>query len=380
MFADAIDARRSDLVGAIAGRRVLVVGAAGSIGQAFVHQLVAFGPAALHLVDLSENALVELVRDLRSSDDALPAEFETFAIDFGSSGFDHLVRTRGPYDTFVNFAALKHVRSERNVESLMRMIDTNVGYLHRYLGSSEASGHEQIFSVSTDKTVSPSSLMGATKNLMEKTLFADHVAGKASTARFANVAFSDGSLLHGFGLRLAKRQPLAAPTGVRRYFISHEEAGQLCLLACFLGEQRQVFFPALEPDRDLVELPELARRFLAFHGLRPIECGSEAEAKSRVNGHSGEWPCFFSASDTSGEKPYEEFYRQSDHPDFSAYASIGVLHESSVARRVIDGFLAELDGIKRQARWSKEAVIAAIERAVPELDHVEFHRNLDQKM
>jgi FlaA1/EpsC-like NDP-sugar epimerase len=380
LFADAVAANDAAIRSIVEKSRVLVVGAAGSIGQAFVRQLVPYRPSALHLVDLSENALVELVRDLRSSDVALPASFETYAIDFGSAAFEHLARTRGPFDIFVNFSAMKHVRSERNVESLIRMIDTNIGYLHRYLGSEAAKGLKRAFSVSTDKTVRPANLMGATKNLMEKSLFSHAAQLPVSSARFANVAFSDGSLLHGFGLRLAKRQPIAAPIGIRRYLISHQEAGQLCLLACFVGKNCEVFFPAFDAGRDLVEFSDVARRYLAFYGMKAVECDSENEAKSRIDKHPGEWPCFFSTSDTSGEKAFEEFYRNIDAPDYSAYANIGTVVESAVDVAQVDRFLTQIERIKISDEWSKTAVISAIKDAVPELDHVEMNRNLDQKM
>lgn len=380
LFASAIAANEDALSAAIGGRRLLIVGAAGSIGRSFVRQLVAYRPAALHLVDLSENALVELVRDLRSSDMDMPKLFETYSIDFGSSAFDHLIRSKENIDIFANFSALKHVRSERNAESLMRMIDTNVIYLQRYLSSDAAAGLVRAFSVSTDKTVRPASLMGATKNLMEKCLFSQVASYGVSTTRFANVAFSDGSLLHGFGLRIAKNQPIAAPVGVRRYFITHEEAGQLCLLACFLGQNREVFFPAFDPDRDLIDFSHLARRYLELNNLVPIECDSESDAKARIGRRAGEWPCYFSTSDTSGEKPFEEFFRETDTPNYSMYSNIGTLSEPMQSADTLARFISDIENIKRGRIWSKAAIVEAVSRAVPELDHVELHRNLDQKM
>ncbi|MBM3566841.1 MAG: NAD-dependent epimerase/dehydratase family protein, partial [Alphaproteobacteria bacterium] len=249
LFADDVAANAAFLKAAINGARILVIGAAGSIGAAFVKQLAAFNPASLHLVDIDENDLVELVRDLRSSPLNLPPDFRTVTADFAGPEFLRYARENAPYDVLANFSALKHVRAERDVYSLARMIEVNVAALDRCLGQSDGLGFKRVFSVSTDKCVRPANLMGASKNLMEKVLFSRGGSFIATSARFANVAFSAGSLLEGFERRLAKGQPIAGPSDVKRYFISHEEAAQLCLLACFLGEDRQVFFPKLSEEK-----------------------------------------------------------------------------------------------------------------------------------
>ena len=371
-------ARHQDGISAeLSGARVLVIGAGGSIGAAFVRQLAAFRPAALHLVDLNENTLVEAIRDLRSGEVAPPDDLRSLSIDFGSDEFARFAAACGPWDHVVSFAAMKHVRAERDPYSLMRMIDVNVGALHRaldWIGPAR-----RIFSVSTDKSVRPANLMGATKNLMERVLFCRD-GTIASSARFANVAFSAGSLLEGFEQRLAKSQPLAAPSDVRRYFISAEEAGQLCLLAAFTAAPREVFFPRLSPDEDLLSFADIARAVLAARGLEALPCADEAEAKAAMGRDPGRWPCLFAPSDTSGEKMAEEFHRDGEHPDFDRFAAIGVAREAPARREEIDSFLAEIAALRRQPVWDKAAIAAAIARAVPDLDHAERGRSLDQKM
>ncbi|MCC7015880.1 MAG: polysaccharide biosynthesis protein [Rhodospirillales bacterium] len=379
LFADDVTTNATRLAEAIAGRRLLVVGAAGSIGAAFVKEVAVRDPAALHLVDIDENGLVELVRDLRSAPRPLPGDFRTVTADFAGIEFNRFVADHVPYDVFANFSAVKHVRAERDVYSLLRMVEVNIAALDRFLARADAHGFARIFSVSTDKSVRPVSLMGATKNLMEKALFSRPGGFTATSARFANVAFSAGSLLEGFENRLAKGQPLSAPNDVRRYFISHEEAAQLCLLACFLGRDREVFFPKLAATEHLISFPDIASLLLAERGLEALPCASEEEAR-RFAPPPGRWPCYFSPSDTSGEKLEEEFFRREDILDLESFRAAGVVREEVVARRTIDSFLAAIQAIRAGPVWRKQDIAAAIRAAVPELDHVERGRDLDQKM
>ncbi len=380
LFAQDMAANRQSLNTAISGKRVLVVGAAGSIGHAFVRQLAGFTPAALHLVDINENSLVEVVRDLRSATETrLPEDFCTVSVDFGSEEFLRFAADHGPYDVFINFSAVKHVRSERDVYSLLRMIEVNVAALARFLVHPAGKSIGRVFSVSTDKSVRPVNLMGATKNLMEKVLF-EQSNTIATSARFANVAFSAGSLLEGFERRLEKGQPLAAPSDVRRYFISHEEAGQLCLLAAFLGRPGEVFLPRLDPDADLMKLSDIAVEFLRQQGLEPILCKTEDEARTLRPIPPGFWPCFFSPSDTTGEKAFEEFYRESDAVDRSRYGFIDTVIEQAPPPGAIAGFLAEITALRQSPDWRKEAVVDAVRKAVPELAHAEANKSLEQKM
>jgi FlaA1/EpsC-like NDP-sugar epimerase len=418
LLAEDMAAHRGAVRDAVAGARIMVIGAAGSIGSAFVKQLIPYGPGALHLVDISENNLVEVVRDLRSAPSALPDDFRTFPVAMGSEEFERLLAAQRDYDYVVNFSALKHVRSEKDPFSLMRMYNTNVLYVKRLLEALAGTGVRKHFSVSSDKAANPANVMGATKIFMERILLAysDRVA--FSTARFANVAFSDGSLLHGFLQRLAKRQPLAAPYDVKRYFISHEEAGQLCLLSCFLGENRDIYFPKLDEGSDLLTFSEIAVLVLEAYGLEPDLCASEDEAKEKLirdsallipgGCHSGldlesiavmdsrfrgkddidisycrsnKWPCYFFASDTTGEKPYEEFYTAEDRVDLDRYRNVGVISQPPwTDRERIERALAAFEQIRQGAHWRKEDMVEAIRIIVPELAHEETGRNLDQKM
>lgn len=378
MFADDMVANDAALREAIAGSRIIVVGAAGSIGGAFVHELIKFSPRTLHLVDINENGLVEVVRGLRSSIHSLPEDLATFSVDFGSAEFAHLFDDNQPYDIFLNFSALKHVRAERDPYSLMRMIDVNVRALFSHVRRAR---HRRIFSVSTDKSVSPVNLMGATKNLMERALFAADAA-VTSTARFANVAFSAGSLPEGFLYRIGKRQPLAAPTDVRRYFISHEEAAQLCLLAAFRANNREAFFPKLDACRDTKTFSEIAVAILGHLGHKIRLCSSDDEAKQLAarREFSGGWPCYFHSSDTTGEKPLEEFYRVTDTIDQGRFHALATVEEPVPDLGILETFLGDIDRLRRGNAWTKADIVDRICAAVPELHHVERHRSLDQKM
>ncbi|ARJ66545.1 hypothetical protein WV31_13135 [Magnetospirillum sp. ME-1] len=369
----------AELAEAIGGKRILVIGAAGSIGSAFVRQLVRFKPRGLHLVDINENNLVEVVRDLRSSLLPVPDDFVTTSIDFASLEFQRYAEAAGSFDAFLNFSALKHVRAERDVFSLMRMVDVNVRALHHYLRSPAGRRLGRAFSVSTDKSVCPANLMGATKNLMEQVLFASDSTVPATTARFANVAFSAGSLLEGFERRLEKRQPLSAPADVRRYFMTHEEAGQLCLLAGFLADDHEVFCPKVDAGLDVLRFDEIAVMLLESRGLKPLLCASEDEARRTVP-TSTHWPCWFAPSDTTGEKPQEEFFRDGDVVDYRRFTSIAAAREAVADPAALDAFLTEFQRLRSLTTWSKADLAAAITAAVPDLLHVERHRNLDQKM
>ena len=380
LFLDDIEARKDDLKKAIFGRRLMIAGAAGSIGLAFIKQVIHFKPASLYLVDPDENALVEVVRDLRSSSLLIPDDFHTFSIGIGSLEFDALMRDYVICDFFINFAALKHVRTEKDAYSLLRMINTNVGALKEVFAAATKVGIKNVFSVSSDKAVNPANLMGATKSLMEKLLWANGDSFHVSTARFANVAFSAGSLLDGFEQRLKKRQPLAGPQDIKRYFISHEEAGQLCLLACFLSCNRQIFIPKLAPERDLKTFQEIAIEYLVHNGMTPVFCLSEDEAKSFSVGANGEWPVYFSETDTVGEKAVEVFADDETQINYSSFKNIGVISAPLIQKRQLDNFLSEIDYLRSIKPLSIKAITEVLKRAAPELDHLERARSLDQKM
>jgi len=361
----------------------LVIGGAGSIGRAVSKEIFLRSPARLHVVDISENNLVELVRDLRSSTGYGGGEFRTFAIDAGSREFDALIANEGPYDYVLNLSAMKHVRSERDPYTLMRLIDTNIFNTEKSLHHAIRQGSKKYFCVSTDKATNPVNVMGASKRIME--LFLGHYSRRipVSTARFANVAFSDGSLLHGFEQRIRKRQPLSAPNDIRRYFITPKESGELCLLSCLLGENRDILFPRLDDELHLTGFDEIARRYLASLGYEAHPCETEEEARSTVAELSrrGKWPCYFSASTTSGEKDIEEFFTPADEPDFGRFHSLGVLAlpEESDPRR-LDWFRREVARVRRQSRWQRDEIIRLFTTMLPEFRHKETGRNLDERM
>ena len=388
LFHTDMEEHRARILDAIAQSRILVTGAAGSIGHAFIEQLASFRPATLHLVDPSENNLVEVVRSLRSSDHNPPDDFRTWAIGMGTLEFERFLAAAEPYDTVVNFAALKHVRSERDPFTLMRLIHTNIFSLQEMLEillKRSAPPPKRVFSVSSDKAVNPENAMGASKAFMEKVLWHHAPSIQSCTsARFANVAFSDGSLLHGFLKRLERRQPLSAPQDVRRYFISHQEAGQLCLLACFLGHNRELFVPRMDPTEDLKTFSDIAQLFLKSRGYQPKILPSEAEARGfahRMDNTTQTWPCYFSQSDTSGEKPFEEFSSEDEHVDFSRYHRLGVISNPPFNRSdTLQEVLATLQEIRQASSWHSRDMVTALQKMIPSLHHEEKNKNLDQKM
>jgi len=383
-FAEDLESGRQTIVEALRGASVLVIGAGGSIGSAFVRELCEFSMEALHLVDVSENNLVELVRGLRASGKQLPEDFRTFALDFCGREM-HALLGAYSYEYVLNFAALKHVRSERDPFTLMRLLQVNVVgndvLLDELRGMRSL---KRVFCVSSDKAVRPASLMGASKAFMERVFLTKPDAAGFSSARFANVAFSEGSLLSGFLKRLAKGQPLSAPSDVRRYFITAREAGQLCVLACFTGRDREIYYPELCESRDMMTFSEIAKIILREHGLRALECGSDREAIERMKSRdpaSDEWPCHFSRSDTSGEKMFEEFVDPAEKTDSGRFRSIGVVCEPlEHGREPVAEALGRIRNCQATSGWTKEELVEAVGIAVPELEHVETGRNLDQKM
>ncbi|MCP5536778.1 MAG: polysaccharide biosynthesis protein [Akkermansiaceae bacterium] len=375
---------RANIKDALGSARVLVIGAAGSIGSAFVTELAQYGLGGLHLLDVSENNLVEVVRQLRSGGIHLPDDFRTYAIDFSAMEMAALLKVE-QYDYVLNFSALKHVRSERDPYTLMRLLEVNVAGNARLLDA--LAGQKQlqrVFSVSSDKSVRPANLMGASKAFMERIFLSRADEMSFTSARFANVAFSDGSLLHSFRHRFEKRQPLSAPSDVLRYFITHEEAGQLCLLSCFDGNNREIYFPQFRPDKDMMSFADIARTFLHAQGYRALECDSDAQALAKaaeMQPGDRDWPCYFSGSDTSGEKMYEEFNDPDESLDLDRYQTVGVVTDPVYhGREGLDKALAMIEACRTKGTWTKEDLVRAVATAVPELNHVETHKNLDQKM
>jgi FlaA1/EpsC-like NDP-sugar epimerase len=383
LFAADLAANADALNACISGARVAIVGAAGSIGSAVVQTTLRFKPAAVSLIDLSENNLVEVVRDLRSSEHVeLPKDFSTLPIGMGTVEFDRCFHDTRPFDYFLNLSAVKHVRSEKDIYCLMRMIDTNAIFLHDFFRQNPYR-FRKVFSVSSDKAANPANMMGASKMVMEKVLLAQSAAQPFSTARFANVAFSDGSLPYGFLQRINKRQPLSAPNDVKRYFISHQEAGELCILACMLGENRDVFFPKLASDKDEKTFSQIAVDLLDALGYEPVECSSEDEAKSRANEliAKKKWPCYFFKTDTTGEKGYEEFYTDAEQTDMTRFRQIGVIQRGPMDETdTLDEFVRFCRHAKTNGRTTKADYVEAMLKIVPTLQHVETGKTLDQKM
>ncbi|HCN7631569.1 TPA: UDP-N-acetylglucosamine 4,6-dehydratase, partial [Escherichia coli] len=323
LFAQDINKYESDLSLAVSESRFLVLGGAGSIGQAVVKEIFKRNPRKLHVVDISENNLVELVRDIRSSFGYITGDFQTFALDIGTVEYDAFINDDGQYDYVLNLSALKHVRSEKDPFTLMRMIDVNIINTDKTIQQSIDAGVKKYFCVSTDKAANPVNMMGASKRIMEMFLMRKSEYISISTARFANVAFSDGSLLHGFRQRLTKKQPIVAPDDIKRYFLSPQESGELCLMSCIFGDNRDIFFPKLNESLHLITFADIAIKYLKQCNYEPYLCNSEEEARKLVKilPNQGKWPCLLTKSDTTGEKDFEEFFTEKEKLDMNCFES-----------------------------------------------------------
>lgn len=374
---------QGELQSVVSGSSFLVLGAAGTIGQAVVKELFKLHPAKLHVVDISENNLVELVRDLRSSLGYISGEFKTFVLDIGSAEYDAFIRSDGEYQYVLNLSALKHVRSEKDPFTLMRMLQVNIFNTKKSLIHTIENGGTKYFAVSTDKASNPVNLMGASKSIMEQFLFYYSQELPISSARFANVAFSDGSLLHGFLQRHYKKQPIVVPSDIKRYFLLPEEAGQLCLLACLLGENREIFFPKLTNKLPLIPLQDIATKFVQEMNYEPYWCESEEEARGFFNSNKNDsyWPCLLSTSDTSGEKPFEEFFGSEDEVNNAKFENIGVIKNPPCQNdgrfELFENRIAEA---LQSLSWTKEQLIEIMNDFYPELRHSDKGKYLDSKM
>lgn len=383
LFSNDISKYEEELSKLVASNRFLVLGGAGSIGQAVCVELFKRNPKKLHVVDISENNLVELVRDLRSSVGYIDGEFKTFALDISSQEYDAFIHQDGYYDYVLNLSAMKHVRSEKDPFTLMRMIKTNIINTEKTVIQSMASGVKKYFCVSTDKATNPVNLMGGSKRIMEKFIMRRSAEIDISTARFANVAFSDGSLPFGFQQRLMKRQPIVAPTDVKRYFVTPQEAGELCVLSCLLGANRDIFYPKITDSFRLVSFADIAVRFLKLRGLEPVICESEDEARAflKHNKVESKWPCLFSVSDTTGEKPEEEFYTDLEVRDTSKFQDIGIIKNEHVEQgHELDQFHDGIVALLEQKTWNKGDIVTLFNNLLPEMDYKDVGRYLDGKM
>ena len=363
--------------------KFLVIGGAGSIGSAVVKEIFKRNPKKLHVVDISENNLVELVRDIRSSLGYIDGEFKTFALDIGSDIYDAFINNDGEYDYVLNLSALKHVRSEKDPYTLMRMIDVNIFNTDKTIEQSIKKGVKKYFCVSTDKAANPVNMMGASKRIMEFFLMRRSLEIPISTARFANVAFSDGSLLYGFNRRIEKRQPISAPNDIRRYFVIPQESGELCLMSAIFGENRDIFFPKLSEKLHLITFAEIAERYLEELGYEPYKCQSEEEARELIKTlpEQGKWPVYFFKSDTTGEKDFEEFYTGDEKIDWDRFTNLGVIkNEANFENEKLDYFEYKIDKLRKRGSWEKEELVELFNFMIPNFNHKETGKYLDQRM
>ena len=382
-FDDDVGRYDSDLKEIISSSKFLVLGGAGSIGQAVTKEIFRRNPLKLHVVDISENNTVELIRDIRSSFGYIDGDFQTFILDIDSDEYDAFINADGRYDYVLNLSALKHVRSEKDPFTLMRMISVNILNTEKTLLQSIANEVKKYFCVSTDKAANPVNMMGASKRIMEMFLMRRSLEIEISTARFANVAFSDGSLLHGFNQRIQKKQPIVAPKDIKRYFVTPKESAELCLMSCIYGENRDIFFPKFSEELHLTSFAEIAIKYLQQIGYEPYLCVSEGEARDLVGilPQQGKWPCLFSDSDTTGEKDFEEFFTQNEILDLDSYINFGVIKNSPVFNQEsLEKFLLKIHKLKYEKKWNKSDLVSLFNEIIPGFNHKEVGKYLDEKM
>ena len=383
LFSDDIDSYTKDLIDIISSSTFLVIGGAGSIGQAVTKEIFKRNPKKLHVVDISENNVVELVRDIRSSFGYITGDFQTFALDIGSVEYDAFIKNDGKYDYVLNLSALKHVRSEKDPFTLMRMIDVNIFNTDKTLAQAIQKRSKKYFCVSTDKAANPVNMMGASKRIMEMFLMRRSKYIKISTARFANVAFSDGSLLHGFNQRIQKRQPIVAPNDIKRYFVTPQESGELCLMSCIFGKNRDIFFPKLSEELHLISFADIAVKYLDEIGYEPYLCKSEDEARelAKTLPEQGKWPCLFTSSDTTGEKDFEEFFTDAETLDMNSFDNLGVIKNEPVYdENRLNNFTKNIKLFKQNLSWSKEDIVKEFFTMIPKFNYEDKGKYLDGKM
>lgn len=384
MFAKDIEVNKEKLDLEIKGKSVCVIGGAGSIGSSFIKAMLRFEPKSVVVVDLNENGLAELVRDVRSTEGLYcPEEFRCYTLNFADPIFERIFREEKGFDIVANFSAHKHVRSEKDKYSVQALIENNDIKAKRFMDLLIEYPPRHFFCVSTDKAANPVNIMGASKRIMEDLVMAYNRYFKVTTARFANVAFSNGSLPDGWLHRMQKKQPLVAPNDVRRYFVSPEESGQICMLACILGKGGEVFFPKLDESK-MLTFSEICSDLVKAEGFTSVECSDDTEAKAYAASmpyESRTYPVVFFKSDTTGEKAYEEFYVSGERINMDRFSALGVIEETGHRPMdEINSFFDELEGIFQKDDFSKAEVVEAIKRFIPNFEHVEKGKNLDQKM
>ena len=384
MFLSDIEVNKEQLRKEIEGKSLLVIGGAGSIGSSYIRSMLSFKPSKLVVVDLNENGLAELTRDLRSTYGMyVPEEYRTYTLNFSDPIFERIFRKEQGFDIVANFSAHKHVRSEKDEYSVQALIENNVIKAKKLLDLLAEYPPKHFFCVSTDKAANPVNIMGASKRIMEDMIMAYSSKFKVTTARFANVAFSNGSLLAGFIDRIMKKQPLAAPCDVKRYFVSPEESGQICMLACILGNNGEIFFPKLGEEK-MITFSTICDRFLQTLGYEKKECATDEEARkyaSEMSDNSKIYPVIYFKSDTTGEKDYEEFFVPGEKLNVERFFSLGVIED--VKKRPLselNSFFEELEILFSNPDCHKSDIVSALQRFLPNFDHEERGKNLDQKM
>lgn len=383
LFFEDINKYSNQLKKIVSTSSFLIIGAAGSIGQSVTREIFKREPKKLHAVDINENNLTELVRDIRSSFGYIQGDFRTYCLDIGSLEYDAFIKSDGKYDYVLNLSALKHVRSEEDPFTLMRMIDVNIFNTDKTIRQSIENGVKKYFCVSTDKAANPINMMGASKRIMEMFLMRKSLEIDISTARFANVAFSDGSLLFGFNQRIEKRQPIAAPHDIKRYFVTLQESGELCLMSCIFGENRDIFFPKLTESLHLMSFADIAIKFLKGKGFEPYLCNSENEARELIKTlpERGSWPCLFTESDTTGEKDFEEFYTDKEILDMNRFKHLGVIkNEIEFNNEKLNYFESSIRNLREGLTWTKKEILDLFLIINPEFDYEDLGKYLNSKM
>jgi FlaA1/EpsC-like NDP-sugar epimerase len=382
LFAEDLSSHAELLENTVQNASFLVIGGAGSIGKAVTQEIFRRNPKVLHVIDLNENGLAELVRDIRCTFQSANCEFKTFCIDICSEIFPVFLREHGGYDYVLNLSALKHVRSEKDPYTLMRMIQTNIVATHNSIELVKKQCGERYFAVSTDKASNPANMMGASKLLMEKVLTYHSQSLSITSARFANVAFSNGSLLESFVKRMELKQPIAAPTDIYRYFISPQESGELCLLSCLLGNNGDIFYPKLNSALHTLNFVEIATKYVESQGFKVHECSSAEEAIQQSSEliTNGYWPCFFEPSSTTGEKVEEEFFTQTDILDLEQFHTIGVIKKASDPSDNILELIQKVNELLKTGIWSKKQLVELFNHYLNNFNHIEKFSYLDDKM
>lgn len=383
LFINDIEKNKKTLSSKIKNKSVLVIGGAGTIGSSYIKAVLNFEPKRLYVIDTNENGLTELTRDLRSTPDQyVPEDYKTYPMNFSDSTFEKLFVNEGPFEIVANFAAHKHVRSEKDKYSVEAMIENNVIKAKKFLDLLLNHKPEHFFCVSTDKAANPVNVMGASKKLMEEVIMSYSNDIQITTARFANVAFSNGSLLAGYLERLSKNQPISCPGDVKRFFVSPEESGQICMLACMLGSSGDIFFPKLK-DEEMVYFKEITESFFNEINIEINLCNSEEEAREKINTNdlNKNYPVYFFTSDTSGEKLYEEFYTERDTLDLNLFESLGIVKNAPKPKmKDIEDTINQLQNLLLSGNYDKSDIVNLLKKFIPDFEHIETGKSLDQKM